>query len=185
MKLPVRLVLACLLALPASAQQITASRSPITVVTTTGAASITPVNATETNITSIRVPGGSLGLNGWVDLKCLWGYVNSANTKALIIRWNSTAAATSGGGVFAANVSATTSVGVQTEHVLSNNNSTSAQILSPNSGIAPFAVNASALVAAALDTTQDSFINLNATLQLGSEGVSIQHCGATITGSSP
>ena len=168
---------------PSAVAQVTLSspaRSPVIVITTVGAISITGTsNGVETNITNIKIPAGSMGTDGEVELVCLWGYTNSANNKTLVVRYSSTAGSTSGG-FFITSTVATTTVGARMVLYISNNHATNAQILSPNSGVTPFAANNAALVALAIDTTADSFINLSGTLALGTETITVQHCTATV-----
>lgn len=139
---------------------------------------------TETNLAVIRVPAGSVGKNGGAFLTCLWTYTNSANNKNLLVRHSNTSAAITG--TLVGNVAVvTTSATSQTGHILGNVNATNVQNAFPSTAIAPFGSSAAAPNAGAVDTTIDSFLNINGILALGSETITLQHCFGWIVKSSP
>jgi hypothetical protein len=184
MRLAVLLLAAIVPVAPMSvAQQVTPGSSPLTVVATAGPVSVTGT-LTETNLAAMRIPAGSMGPNGAIDLKCVWSYTNSSNIKLLTTRFT-TAAGSIGGGVIGSAVSATTSAAAQTEHVIRNNNATNAQSAFAGTGIGPFVVGAAAISVLTNDTTADTFLNVNGTLANTGETITLQHCIALVMRSTP
>jgi len=64
--------------------------------------------------------------------------------------------------------------------VIRNNNATNSQTLWGAQSVIPFGSSANALLAPAVDTTQDTFINLTGTLALGTETLTLVHAYAVI-----
>jgi len=148
------------------------------VVSTTGPVNLTGTTA-ETNMASLKIPANSMGKNGAVEIKALWSYTNSANVKTLQPRFTSTAGATSGG-VLWPNAAQTTTASFQMLLILHNNNATNSQTAFANAGGSPFASTASAIATSSIDTTADSFINLNGVLALSTETLTLQRATATV-----
>ena len=161
-----------------SAQQISGNFSPVTIVASTGAASVTGT-ASETNLQVLKVPANSMGPNGAIYLACLWTYTNSSNAKTLTVRFTSTSGAVSGG-VLGSAISVTTTATTQSLHIIRNNNATNSQTAYAGSGTGPFGSAAAALTSLSVDTTQDAFIDVNGTLANTGETITAQHCVATI-----
>lgn len=133
---------------------------------------------TETNIASIRVPAGSMGASGAIDLKCLWSYPNNANTKTLTVRFNPTAGSVAGGtltGVMAV----TTTASTQTEIIVRNitANSQVSWIASP---VTPFGSIPGTVGTVAIDTTSDAYLNVNAITANGADTITLNHCIALV-----
>ena len=168
---------ALLLAMPATAQVGVAPPSGFIVAATQGQTSVTGTTA-ETNLASLRIPAGSMGRNGHVEVKSLWSYTNSANNKTLGGRLSATGGNISGtslGGAFA-----TTTATAQILWVIRNNNATNSQTLWGAQPVTPFGSSANALLAPAIDTTQDTFINLTGTLALSTETLTLVHAYAVV-----
>ena len=168
---------ALLLASPATAQVGVAPPSGFIVAATQGQVSVTGTTSV-TNVAALRVPANSVGRNGHVEIKALVNFTNSANNKVLGIRWGTTAGATSGApatfGTF--NTAAT----AQVLAAYRNNNATNAQVSYNATTIAPFGSTANALSAGAIDTTVDSWINLDLQLALGTESITLVHAYAVV-----
>jgi hypothetical protein len=133
---------------------------------------------TETNIASIRVPGGSMGPVGAIDLKCLWSYPNSANNKTLLVRFTN-APGSIGGGVISGSLVVTTTVASQTEIIIRNIavNSQVSWIAAPTT---PFGSAGTAPATLALDTSADTYLNINAITASGAETITLNHCIALV-----
>lgn len=153
--------------------------SPVTVVSTSGSLTCCGGATTETNIAALKIPANSMGKNGSITLSCLIAYPNSANNKTITLRYTSTAGSTSGGQTGGNTVFSTTVNGT-TLWTIRNNNSTSAQIGSFLSGILPYTASGSSNLTLTVDTTLDSFVNINATTASGAETITLQHCSALI-----
>jgi hypothetical protein len=165
-------------ALPALAQQISGGTPPVLVLATTGTLTCCAGATTETFVTSLRIPGGSMGPNGVIRLECLWTHPNSANSKTFLYRFG----ATSGllGTLISGAPVATTSATTQTLNILRNSNATNVQTAYPGAGSTPFGFAGAALVAMAIDTSADTFINIDATTASAGETVTLQHCVAMV-----
>jgi hypothetical protein len=175
-----RLLVALLLAAaPASAQMVNGSSGGgAGLVTVGGNGSCCGGATTETNLLALKVPAGSMGVNGMINLKCLWGYPNNANTKTLTVRYSATSGSVSAGGVVAAVVNVTTTVATQTEINIRNTAANVQTMYGPNP-TTPFGSSATASVATAVDTTADSYVNVNGITAVGTDTISA-HCVALV-----
>ena len=170
------LFLAALAPMLAQAQTITSGAPPLTVL---AAANLTCCggSTSETNVAALRVPGGSIGPNGAVDVRCLFNYPNSANNKVFNIRF-STSAGVSGAGpaVTTATTTAIASLWVQ----IRNAGATNSQVIYNVGATVPFGASANSPVTTAVDTTADTFINIDVTTASGAETVTVNSCVATV-----
>ena len=173
------LLLLGLLPSVAAAQQISSpsSTNPLTVATA-GANALTGT-VSETNLAALKIPAGSLGTNGSLWISCLWSYTNSSNAKTMTIRFTSTSGATSGG-VIGTALSVTTTAAAQTLNIIRENNATNAQLSWAQAGNTPFNTGGTTATVLAVDTTQDSYINVNGTLANSGETLTLQHCSVFI-----
>lgn len=133
---------------------------------------------TETNIANIRIPGGSMGPTGAIELKCLWTYPNSANNKTLTVRFNPTSGTTAGG-VLHGTFSVTTSALTQTVIII-RNTAVNSQVFWPLTPVTPFGNNPGGIGTLALDTTADTYLNINAITASGAETITLNHCIALV-----
>ena len=129
---------------------------------------------TETNLAALRIPGGSIGPNGAVEVKALWNYTNSANTKTIVTRFNPTAGSVNGG-ITGGTLPVTTTANAQTLLIMRNNNATNAQVFFGGTGAGPFGAAAAPNATLTLDTTADSYVNINAILANASETITLIH----------
>jgi hypothetical protein len=132
---------------------------------------------TETNIAAIRIPGGSMGATGAIDLKCLWSYPNSANIKTLTVRLN-TVPGSIGGGVLHSPLTVTTTASTQTEIIIRNITANSQVIVPVAFPFGSFGVTSTSL---SLDTTADVYLNINGITASGTETITMNHCYALVT----
>jgi len=168
---------ALMLAMPATAQVGVAPPSGFIVAATQGQTSVTGTTS-ETNLAALKIPGGVLGKNGHVEIKALWSFTNSANTKTLWVRMSSTAGVTGQPSGFA---QVTTTATAQTLSVFRNMNATNSQrAYGGGQTTAPFGSGAGADTTATSDTTQDTYINLDGTLALGTETITLVHAYAVV-----
>lgn len=130
----------------------------------------------ETNQAAIRIPGNTLGPNGSVRLNLLWTCTSSANSKTVTLRWTTTAGSVTGGGPVG--TSSQTTVGSM-NGVLSIRNAGAANSqVGFASVLAPYGTNAGNAITNNVDTTLDTFINVNGTL--ASAGDTLTLLGYTI-----
>jgi len=148
------------------------------VATTTGQVSVTGTT-TETNLAVLRIPGGTMGANGIIELKTLWQFTNNSNNKTLIARFTSTSGSTAGGNM-GSPVVVTTTAASQQFHAIRNNNAANAQVMWAATGTTPFGTAASTPLTLTVDTTADSFINLNGQLAAGTDTVTLLHAYAVV-----
>jgi hypothetical protein len=151
--------------------------SSVLVVATTAPVPLTGTT-TETNLAALRIPGGSMGAGGTINLQCFWTYPNSANAKTLQYRFTSTPGSTSGGQM-GSPPSPTTTTNTQTLHIV-HNTAVNAQLVSPGQPTAPFGSLAAAAFPNSIDTSADSFINVNGQLASAAETLTLQHCVALV-----
>lgn len=172
MKFVVGLLALVVFALPAYAQTITpAPFTNLTIYQSGASASVTGTTS-ETNLAAIKIPAGLMGVNGSVRVTCLWTYTNSANTKTMLVRFNATSGATSGGQIVA--LTQTTQATAQTQIIIRNANSLSSQVTYPAiQGATPYGTTTSGLTVSSVDTSSDSYININATLANSSETITL------------
>ena len=165
----------------AAAQQVSApSASSVTTVATTGSVALTGVGSnSETNLAALKIPAGSLGTNGSLWISCLWSYTNSSNAKTMTIRYTATSGAVSGG-VLGTALSATTTAAAETLNIVRENNATNAQLAWAQAGNTPFNTGGTTATVLSVDTTQDSYININGTLANTGETLTMQHCSVFI-----
>jgi hypothetical protein len=144
------------------------------VATTAGPTPLTG-STSETNLAALKIPANTMGKNGVAEVYALWSFPASANNKTMTMRYNNTSGSTAGGVTGAPSISASTNQSAQLIWIIRNNNATNSQSIFAPGGSTPFALYNGVLTALAIDTTQDSFINLNGTLALGTETLTLQH----------
>jgi len=169
---------ALLLAMPATAQTIVAPPSGFIVAATQGQTSVTGTTS-ETNLAALKIPAGSMGKNGHVEVKCLWSYTNSANNKILAIRVGTTAGAIVGP-VAGSATTVTTTATAQTLTIIRSNNATNAQTIYSFPPTTPFGSSILANTATALDVTADFYLNINGQLALSTETLTLVHAYAVV-----
>jgi hypothetical protein len=181
MKYPPPLLLLGFLAvaMSVSAQTPTPGGPPVTVVGTAGAPAGLTGTTGETNITTLRIPGGSMGPNGTIQLACLSGHTNNANSKTLNFRFSNVSGGLNGS-VAVGGASATATASMQSGAFIRNNNSVSLQTIFPAAASAVFGVSAAAPGSAAVNTALDSFLNITGTLANAGDTLTLQHCLAVV-----
>jgi len=130
-----------------------------------GAGWSTTGDTNENTLTSVTIPGGSLGPNGTIMLYTIWSFTSSVNTKTMRIRFNSLA------GNILLNTTVTTSA---TGHYISrssNLNSQSSQIVFANGTTGGSANPVSNL---AVDTSADTVIYFRGLNGLSSETIKLE-----------
>jgi hypothetical protein len=176
-----RILLALLLAvlpIAGSAQIATPGAGGGIVVATAGPVTLTGIVA-ETAMASLRIPANSIGPNGAVQITALWSYTNSANNKTMVIRFGSTAGAV--GSFTSNNLVVTTTATAQTLVILHANNATNAQSYFQQQPITPFSGSATAaFLTSAIDTTADTFINIDGIVAAAGETLTLQHAYAVV-----
>lgn len=134
--------------------------------TTTGQQSATGTTA-EVNLAALRLPGAAMGQNGSVIVKSLWTNTQVSGVQSFRLRHNTTPGAITGGTNYAGLGTGTT-VMVQGFQQFRNNNAYNAQVGGGSGMHAPFGAYTVAPINGAIDTSVDSWLNLN--VQPGSVG---------------
>jgi hypothetical protein len=144
------------------------------VATTTGAVSVTGVT-TETNLAALRIPANTLGANGAAELKTLWTHTGNANNKSLLVRFTGVAGSTSGGVTSGTTVVASSFQSTHMILYLRNAGATNSQYYPNTTGLAPFGSSLNPPIQSSVDTTLDTYININGTLAVGTDTLTLVH----------
>jgi len=149
-------------------------------IATAGPVTLTGI-VTETGMAALRIPGGTIGPNGLIEVRTLWSCTNSANNKILSIRFSATPGAiTLQPGV---QTMLTTSASAQGLWIIANVGATNTQIGYANAGgviITPYGTINAAPVSGAIDTTVDAWVNVNGIIAAAGETLTLQHCAVVI-----
>jgi hypothetical protein len=156
---------------------ITGANTPSVVATTTGSVPLTGVTV-ETNLAALRIPAGTIGANGVVEVIALWSYPNSANNKTLIVRFGASGA-TSGGAAGPALIVTTTQT-AQTRTIIRNNNAANSQVCFSVTPSTPYGVANQPVATIGANTAADVYVNLNGTLAVGTETLTLVHAYAVV-----
>ena len=148
------------------------------ITTTTGQVALTGVT-TETNLAALRIPANTIGKNGAVEIKVLWSCTNNANVKSVITRFSPTAGITAGG-VTGASLPLTSFGSAQTMLMIRNSNATNAQVFFAPVPSTPFGTNPNPVSTLAADTTQDTYVSINATLSVATDTITLVHAYLTV-----
>jgi hypothetical protein len=153
------------------------------VATTAGVANLTGTSS-ETNLAALKIPANTIGKNGVAEIYIFASYTNSSNNKTITGRITNIAGSTTGGGVISAIF--TTTASAQMLLIISNNNATNAQVWFAAPAITPFAQNVAAPgTTLNVDTTQDTYVNINGVLALSTETITLQHAYVVVYPSKP
>nr|WP_295467478.1 right-handed parallel beta-helix repeat-containing protein [Mesorhizobium sp.] len=128
---------------------------------------------TETNMVSVEIPPGVMGLNGKLRIRTVWSYTNSANDKLLRARFG-TANGLSGTALIG--LIATTSASVVYEGVIANQNSASVHVAGPSGGslsLTGQGISSLEVATAAINTTGKTFVNITAQLENAGETITL------------
>jgi hypothetical protein len=175
-----RILLALLFAvlpLAGSAQIATPGGGGPYVVATAGPVTLTGIVA-ETVMASLRIPAGSMGPNGVIDVTALWSTTNSANNKTIATRWQLNPGL--GGFNAGAGIVLTTVAAAQTKTIIRNSNATNAQVIYTPAAITPFGTGTAAVTPASIDTTADTYISLTGTIAAAGETLTLNHAYAVV-----
>ena len=147
------------------------------VVSTTGPVSVTGTTS-ETNLASLRIPANSMGRNGVIEVRGLWSFTNSSNNKVINVRFGASPGVA--GALVSPNTAVSTTATAQSFVAVRNNNATNAQVAFGANQLTPFGSIAGANLPNVIDTTADSFININGTLALATETLTLQRATAVV-----
>jgi lysophospholipase L1-like esterase len=136
------------------------------------AAALTGLAATETNLAAVKIPAGTLGANGSIRVVVFYSCTNNANNKQITVRYN----ALSG-------VQASNALGITTVTTVANGQImyiihaagvvNSQQTYVVQAGTAPFGSGAAAPAVFGLDTTVDTYVNINGTIANGADTLTL------------
>jgi len=147
------------------------------VIATAGSVTLTGIIA-ETNFAALRIPGGTIGRNGLVEVRMLWAFTNSANSKTFVVRFASAAGVT--GFNMVANTAQTTTATAQGLAIFGNNNVTNAQVSFNTNMFAPYGTSASASFTNNVDTTADSYVNIDGSIAGAGETLTLTHAAVVV-----
>jgi len=148
------------------------------VIATTGPVTLTGV-ITETNFAALRIPANTIGKNGLVEVRTLWSYTNSANNKTFNVRFNPTVGAIGGGSLGPASTVTTTAT-AQGLQAFGNSGATNAQYSFNVQQVTPYGAAGTTLALGTVDTTADSYVNINGTIAAAGETLTLQHAAVVI-----
>jgi hypothetical protein len=123
----------------------------------------------ETIQASIRIPANTLGATGAIRVTANWTMTNNANAKNLFIRLGASGNTSTGSMWISA---PTTSAGYQTIIMIRAAGAANAQSSFP-AGAGGVGGSSGALSTAAVDTTADSFVNINGQLAVGTDTLTL------------
>lgn len=135
-----------------------------------GAPSSVTGTLTETQLASIVVPAGSMGVSGQLRVTTEWSYTNSANNKTLNVKWGGIGGTNFLGAIF------TTTAGARFQQTIANKGSAASQKGWASS--AAFGSFPSAFVTSAIDTSAATTLVISA--QLANTGETITLEGYTV-----
>jgi len=132
-----------------------------------------------TFMAALRIPANSMGGNGHIEVKALWSTTNSANNKQYLAYLNTVPGVTGGLGLPSSTISTVASA--QSMWVVRNNNAANAQsIYGQIPATAPFGSGTFALNTGAVDTTQDTFVNIFGNVAGAGETLTLVHAYAVV-----
>ena len=151
------------------------------VIATAGPVTLTGIVA-ETSMVSLRIPGGTIGRNGLVELRTLWSMTNSANNKTMWTRYSATPGSTTAGQFNAQNVFTTVAT-AQGLSMLGGNNSTSSQVeyyTNASGFTGPYGASGANIGTFSLDTTADTYVCINGQIAAAGETLTLQHAALVV-----
>lgn len=122
----------------------------------------------EANLAAIKIPAGLLGANSEIRVTTEWTLTSSANNKSIIVRYSATSGSVSGTDPAFQNVPQTTNTSYRTQVQFGNNGATGSQIAA-STGINWVGGTASSSATGSIDTTADTYVNINTKLASGSD----------------
>lgn len=121
----------------------------------------------ETGLASVAVPANAMGPNGSLRIVTTWSVTNSANTKTLLVRFNSTTA----NGYMS--VALTASASYKNIAEISNRGAANSQVGAVVSG-SGYGTSTGTVQTTAVDTTAATTVYIRATLALGTETITLE-----------
>jgi len=139
-------------------------------VSASGYANAPTSSLTEVSLANVKIPGGSLGANGYLEIQGVYTFPNNANTKTFSIRWGATQGMVTGGINQAG--AATTVASGQFQLIIHNSNATNAQNAYLGQSFGGGAI--AAIQTSAIDTTADTWVNFNGLVGVGTDAITLQ-----------
>lgn len=147
-----------------------------TVLKSSGTASSTTNAASETNLVSVLIPGGTMNENGKIVIWVNYKYTGTAGTKSPTIRLSTTSGDVSGGTVVSTFASGASNKQIRLMYDYYNVNSLSSQIISTIGSLG--SATSTDYITSSFNTANDLYINLNG--HVANSGDTIQVVGYTI-----
>jgi len=148
------------------------------VIATTGPVTQTGIVA-EANFAALRVPANVVGKNGLAEIRMLWSHTNSVNNKTLLVRWT-TAPGVITGNIVSFTLTVTANATTQGVFLVENNNTATGQYMANTQMTAPYFISAQTINTMFVDTTVDSYININGGVAAAGETLTLQHAAVVI-----
>lgn len=133
------------------------------------AASVTGTT-NETALATVTIPAGAMGLNGAIEIRTVWMFTNSANTKTLRVRLGGI-----GGTVFL-NVAPTTTASSTDTRRIRNRGSAASQVGSAPASQVPGLIGSSSsfITTGTVDTSAAQDLVISGALALGTETITLE-----------
>lgn len=122
----------------------------------------------ETALATITIPAGAMGLSGAVEVRASLSNNNSANTKAIRIRFGGLA------GTVYFTTSVSTSVSLEAARRIRNRSSASSQVGSASSTATAPGSSSGALVTSTVDTSADASLVISGQLSNAADSVTLE-----------
>lgn len=116
----------------------------------------------ETNLVAVKIPANTLNANGMIRITALYKYTGTTGSKTPTIRFGTSSGAITGT-VYYSSAASSASLSQWAMPIIAAANSTSAQVGAP-SNLASFIASNTTISTSTVNTTSDSWINLNCAL---------------------
>jgi len=134
-----------------------------------GAPATVNTGTAETQLASVAVPAGAMGLNGSLRITTFWTYTNSANNKTMRVRLGGA------GGTVYGNVVQTTSTNVQLTTTISNKGAANSQkAFSPSTATATTVPITGTAITSAIDTSAATTVYISGQTATGGETITLE-----------
>ncbi len=148
------------------------------IIKNSGTASGTTNSLTEANLVAILIPQGIMGTNGRLTIEVTWKYTGSNGARNSRLRHSTTSGDTSAGTSYLIGTQAVTAFSYRMSIIFWNANSASAQVSNATDNV-NFNTSTNAPNTGAINTANDSYINLNGFV--ANAGDTVQVVGYTVT----
>lgn len=153
--------------------------TPARFLKASGAAVALTGTTSETILSYVNVPAGTMGANSAIEIDSVWSVVGSGGVWNMIVRIVAGTSAGTTGGTALMDSAVTAANNVRWNGLIVNANATNSQLLYPRA-LAAFNSSATALGTAAVDTSAAFTISLNGKLAAGADALTLRHFAAIL-----